>query len=293
MSLDDAEGLLLFESTALGDAYGYVATVPADAPEGPRQMTELQCERVDFRTARGLCLRANRGAETTYEAVVFDERLAEVHRVPLAGPPSRTRVSPDGTLGAATVFVTGHAYKNSGFSTETILIDLAERRVIAAIETDFTVLREGEVWKEEDFNFWGVTFVDDNEFYATLGTGGVSYLVLGDLEGRELVLLERGVECPSLSPDGGRLAYKRPVETGEVSRFQLEVLDLETRAVTVLGETRSVDDQAAWFDNNTIMYGLPDPDSPAVTDTWTVPADGSGDPTLILSGAWSTNLVDR
>ena len=45
------------------------------------------------------------------------------------GMPSRARVSPDGRYGAVTLFVTGHAYADRGtFSTQTTLIDMADRR---------------------------------------------------------------------------------------------------------------------------------------------------------------------
>ena len=228
VSLDEGTPLLLFENTALGDGYGHLAVVAAVEPGAVRTVSDLQCERVHYRSGRGVCLRANRGASTTYDAVIFDDALDVGHRIPLLGPPSRVRVSPSGELAAATAFVTGHAYENGGFSTDTILIDLVDERVVAAMETDFTVLRNEAPWKEEDFNFWGVTFVDDNEFYATLGTGGAAYLVSGSLENRELILMEEGIECPSLSPDGRRLAYKRPITTGDEMRFQLEVIDLET-----------------------------------------------------------------
>lgn len=290
-TLDGTEPMLLFANTALGDSYGHLAMVASADPAGPRGVGDLQCERVHYRDGHGICLRANRGADTTYDAVLFDEALAVGDRIPLAGAPSRARVSPGGRLAAATAFVTGHTYENSGFSTDTILIDIDTGRVIASIEADFTVLRDGQPWSEEDFNFWGVTFVDGNEFYATLGTGGISYLVAGDIDRREMVVMEAGVECPSLSPDGLRLAYKRPVETADGARFQLEVIDLETRVVTVVAENRSVDDQVAWLDDDTIMYGLRDPDSPAESDTWAVPADGTGSPVLLVPGAWSTALV--
>ena len=58
-----------------------------------------------------------------------------------------------------------------------------------------------------------------------------------------------------------------------------------------MAESRSVDDQVEWLDDATLMYGLPDPDSPAVSDTWTVPADGTGSPSLLTAGAWSAVLV--
>ena len=40
--------------------------------------------------------------------------------------------------------------------------------------------------RRADFNFWGVTFArDGNRFYATLGTGGKTYLVEGDVAARQ------------------------------------------------------------------------------------------------------------
>ena len=60
----------------------------------------------------------------------------------------------------------------------------------------------------------------------------------------------------------------------------------------MLAETRNVDDQVAWLDDSTIIYGLENADSPASTDTWAVPADGSGAPRLLVAGAWSTGAID-
>ncbi|MBV8160034.1 MAG: hypothetical protein JO265_03825, partial [Acidimicrobiia bacterium] len=53
-------------------------------------------------------------------------------------------------------------------------------------------------------------------------------------------------------------------------------------------ETRNVDDQVAWLDNSHVMYGVPQggPDN-ATIDTWVVPADGLGSPTLLVPGGES------
>ena len=67
-------------------------------------------------------------------------------------------------------------------------------------------------------------------------------------------MLHENVECPSLSPDGTRVAYKR--RTGSATRpWRLTVLDLATMRETPLAEPRSVDDQAEWLDDDHVLYG--------------------------------------
>ncbi len=284
---------LLFQSTAFGETYGYAATLPADGSSDRRAVSDLQCERVHFRAGRGVCLFADRGFATTYEAQVFGSDLSVEHTIGLAGAPSRVRVSPSGDLAGATVFVTGHSYAQAGFSTQTILVDLDGGTVIADLETDFAVFDEGRPWREIDFNFWGVTFVDDERFYATLSSGGEYFLVEGTVSERRLDIVTDHVECPSLSPDGTRLAYKARIDNGfgPVS-WQLMVIDLDDLERTELAESRSVDDQVAWLDDDTVMYGRPDDRSPAQTNTWVVAADGTGQPELLIEGAWSAAVVD-
>ena len=70
-------------------------------------------------------------------------------------------------------------------------------------------------------------------------------------------------------------------------------MDLSSGAVTPLAELRSVDDQAEWLDDSTILYALPDASAPTpmVTDVWRVPADGSGAPDLLLEGASSPAVL--
>ncbi len=115
----------------------------------------------------------------------------------------------------------------------------------------------------------------------------------GDIAARRLVVLRSGVECPSVSPDGTRIAFKKR-HIGALGRveWQLSVLDLTTLVDHPLAETRSVDDQAEWLDDNTVLYGLPRASSgtPAY-DTWSVPADGGGRPARMLPGAYSTIVV--
>jgi len=100
------------------------------------------------------------------------------------------------------------------------------------------------------------------------------------------------VECPSLSPDGARLAYKVD-DPGPGTHWSFAVLDLATGRETVLaGETRGVDDQAAWLDDDTLLYGVPRSDEPGVSDVWSLDVDRSDAlPDLLVEQAWSPAVV--
>ncbi len=206
------------------------------------------------------------------------------HELDLTGIPSRARVSSDGRLGSVTMFVTGHAYAVAGsFSTETKLIDLRRGVTIADLE-DFTVSRGGRVVTADDVNFWGVTFAQDGDrFYATMATGGRTYLVRGSIRDRTMRTLKENVECPSLSPDGTRIAYKKRVGARDVP-WRLTVLDLATLRETPLGEPQGIDDQAEWLDDRHVAYGLDG-------EVRVVAADGSGAPRRMRARADSPAVV--
>ncbi|WP_406067882.1 TolB family protein [Micromonospora sp. NBC_01638] len=118
-----------------------------------------------------------------------------------------------------------------------------------------------------------------------MSTESKRYLVRGDLAARTVETLKENVECPSLSPDGTRLAFKEAIDADPAKGWRLSVLDLATMRVTATGETGSVDDQAAWLDNATLAYTLRQDDGQP--DVWSVPADGSGTPKLTIPGAES------
>ena len=295
--LDDREEepVLLFRHTGLDESFG-VASVErpaADAGAGGRRATPLRCDRVDLAGERGVCLTTDR-FYTTHSILVFDGAFEPLHRLPLHGVPSRVRLAPDGRLAAVTVFVSGHSYLDEGFSTETSIIDTysGERR-IANLE-EMEVRRGGAPFRAVDFNFWGVTFAADSDrFYATLGTAGTVYLVEGRVSTRRADVVIEGVECPSLSPDQTRIVFKKRLPLAAGLGWRLHVLDLRSRTVTPLAETRSVDDQAEWLDGATVLYALPDRSAPTpmVTDVWRVPADGGGAPELLLTGASSPAVL--
>ena len=199
---------VMFRNTALGERYGKVALVPRGDLTAPRAVSDLTCERVDFAGGRGVCLQADRGVVTTYHGAVFDRRFEILREFALAGAPSRVRVSPDGRWAGITVFVTGHSYADLNFSTATSILDLRTGELLPDLE-QFTVRNDGTVVDSIDRNYWGVTFKPNSDgFYATLQTGGRIYLIEGDVSSRTAKVIGDDVECPSLSPDGKKIAFK-------------------------------------------------------------------------------------
>jgi hypothetical protein len=289
---------LLLRVTGPGASHGRVALESLGTSDGVRSVSTMNCDRVHAASSgagRGICLEAKRGALTSYHAHLFDGNLRKTASFDLAGAPSRTRMSADGTLAATTVFISGHAYSAPGFSTRTSIIDAQAGRMIAADLEAFAVVKDGQPFKAADFNFWGVTFTPDAKgFYATLQTDGRQWLVQGDMAQQRMTVIAPNVECPSLSPDGQRIAFKRRIAPPPQGRvvWQIVVRELASGKETVLArETRSVDDQVEWIDNREIVYSLPDETTPAATNTFALAIDGSSAPRLLAPLAYSPAVV--
>ncbi|WP_203716887.1 TolB family protein [Asanoa siamensis] len=266
----------------------HVATVSTSDPSGPRTVSGVECVRAYAAGGTGICLQP--ATPWTYRMVVLDRTLTPVRSADIPGLPNRARVSASGRLVAWTTFVGGDSYNSGGFSTRTGILDTRDGTMVASLE-EFTASRDGVVVKAADRNFWGVTFAaDDNTFYATMSTGGHRYLMKGDLAARSLHTVADNVECPSLSPDGTRIAFKHAIDGDPTRGWRLSVLDLGTLAVTPLAETASVDDQPAWLSGDTIGYTLRQGDGRP--DVWSVPASGGGAPRLLVPGAESPAALD-
>jgi hypothetical protein len=284
----------VYFSSTKSSEFGQVVVATLQAPNEERFVTDLKCDRIDFAVDRGVCLVDNRMQVLPPGlAYIVDRSLRPIATLDLPGFPSRTRISPDERYAATTVFVLGESY-NGNFATRTYIIDLRSGSLVADVER-FATWRDGKKFSAVDFNFWGVTFLrDSNRFYATLGTGGRTYLVEGNVEQRRFQVLRADVECPSLSPDERHIAFKRRVP-GTLD-WRLYVLDLESmREWPIAAEDRSIDDQLEWLDDEHVLYhyaeerGLPE----VAVNVWVSPIapDAKEGRQLFIRGGLSPAIV--
>jgi hypothetical protein len=283
-----AQHATVFYRSTADATYGEVLSVAPGEAQDAATTTSRRCDRIDVLPDETMvCMKAETGTalEARLTVVRRDGRVVDswvVH-----GTPSRVRFSPDGRYVASTTFVAGHSYTQAALSTETIVhrvggegVDLERYRLTL----------DGERRSPEDRNYWGVTFLDDRRFYATLRTGDRTWLVRGDTGRRILETLRTDAECPSLSPDHRHLVCK--TRTGDpTDPWRLFVLDLRTGVEGPLGETRSVDDQVEWLDDDTVLYALPQQDVVGRDDVWEVGIAPGAAPRMLLSNAASPGVV--
>lgn len=286
-------GYLTYRTTVQGPDYGKIVELPLTALHAatqPPTVSAIKCERSYTAAGILLCLQSEGDVVSMPYAEVYDSSRNQIKKLAITGMPNRARLSADGRMASWTTFVSGDSYTGPAFSTRTSILDLKTNSYTDTLES-FTPTVDGQPYKAVDINYWGVTFTaDDNTFYATMGSNGITRLMHGDLAAHTLAAVTTDVECPSLSPDGTRVVYKKRV-SGDVRKpWRLEVLDLATLTETPLAEPQSIDDQAAWLDGHTVMYALPHPNDPGY-DLWSVAADGTGHSSLLAKDGFSPSVT--
>ena len=194
-------------------AYAHMALLPPDG-QGRADGHELVCERAHFSAGRGLCLLGKQGVDRDQVrrpgrwTTSFQRRCTSRRS---RGILSRARVSPDGRYGATTAFVAGHSYADVGkFSTSTKIIDMASGKELGDLE-DFEVTKDGKLVDDVRPQLLGrhVRRGQRPLLRDARHRRNGTWLIEGSVSGRSAHTLHENVECPSLSPDGKRIAYKK------------------------------------------------------------------------------------
>ncbi len=113
----------------------------------------------------------------------------------------------------------------------------------------------------------------------------------GSLSAKTLTAIHDNVECPSISPDGTRIAFKKNAGGALAAHWKVAILELATGQQTVLSEKRSVDDQIEWLDNRNLLYGLAADGGNGDSNIWKLGTDPTSQPSLFIAHGWSPSVV--
>ncbi len=246
-----APGEVLFVNRVPGDDYGRLGIRNVD---GTRTLLDRTCMRVHIATDYGVCLSEDGGVLPTFTTTFFQaENLDADVKSYASALPSRARISPDGTFSAITAFVTGTSYIDIGTESTTIVtIDEIDSNRLLRGAGQFTIDSDEARFDNQNPQYWGITFAsDEDEIYVTGFFGAKPEVMRGTLNNMTIEPTGWVGSCPSLSPDGKTLVFK---ELTADNTYDLIAVDLETNTKHKLGETRTVDDQVEWLDNDTILY---------------------------------------
>jgi WD40-like Beta Propeller Repeat len=240
-----------------------IALDPATMKPLSRSPTALRCDRVHATPSGELLCFTNSvpgklGKFSNPTSYLYSRELTltSEHANETNGRPSRARVSSDARFSATTEFTSGHSYIAVGadtFSTSTVIVQRGGNSERAEDIQNWPVLNAGQRITSVDLNLWGVTFhpVDTDRFFVTAYFDGKPYLAEGSVRARRIAVVKDSIECPSFSPDGKRLAFKKRTSATGWSPALLELAGMKE---TVFDVGNSVDDQIEWLDDHTLIY---------------------------------------
>jgi len=291
-SLAPLPGEVLFVNRVPGDDYGRLGIRHSD---GSRTLLDHDCLRVHAGGDHGVCLGPDPAFPGAFTTTFFEiENPAQIIKAYASALPSRTRISPSGAFSSVTAFASGSSYEDISTDTTTLVtIDEIDTGSPLTSPSRFVAVgSDDERYENFDVQFWGITWVNDDDFYVTAFYEDYPEIMQGSLNDRTLTPTGHRGSCPSLSPDGKTLVFKESLAEGG---FKLVAIDLDTQEKWDLSEMRSVDDQVEWLDDDTILYALhtEDGDTPVQPgfDIWMVDIAEGSVPELFLPNSDSPAVV--
>ena len=281
-------GEVLVVNRTPGDDYGRLAIRHQD---GSRTLLDRDCIRVHIAADRGVCLSQGNGVVPSFTTSFFDPAAPLTTIKSYASAlPSRARISPDGRFSSVTAFISGASYEDIGGEAATIVtiddIDGEGGNTLSSLSRYDIDSDDATYGDSIDAQYWGMTFADSDRFYVTGFFDETAEILLGSVDDQTLTPTGWEGSCPSLSPDGKTLVFKEERPEGG---FSLVAVDVETERRWTLNESKSVDDQVEWLDNDTILSGVhPDGADDSVQpefDIWMIDIDEDAEPELFLPNA--------
>ena len=204
---------------------------------------------------RGICLEAKRGALTTLSRTpVRPRNCGTLHSSRWPARRAAPGCRPTAGWRATTVFVSGHSYSAPGFTTRTSIVDVASGQLRGRRPRDVHGPARRPAVQGGRLQLLGRHLHARRRSASTPRCRpAASYSWSRATSRRDAcALIHDDVECPSLSPDGTRIAFKRRVASAAKGRFvwRLPCSNWRRGRETALAtETRSVDDQVEWLDD--------------------------------------------
>ena len=202
---------IMFRITALGEAHGRLGVTPLAEGDRLPTVTALSCERLHFSVDRGVCLTAERGMFTSYGATVFDSDFQTLHRLRLGGLPGRGARHPRRSS-RGHHRVRERALLRGAATSDTHVVHRPPHwRARAREHGDVHGAARRRHHPGSGLQLLGGHLLRETAIGSTRRSGraGQTYLIEGNLEPREARVVRGGVECPALSPDNTRVAFKK------------------------------------------------------------------------------------
>ncbi|GAA1497361.1 hypothetical protein [Paeniglutamicibacter kerguelensis] len=105
-----------------------------------------------------------------------------------------------------------------------------------------------------------------------------------------MVAVVENAECPSVSPNGKLIAYKKRRADSQPAHWDIAVLDIAKGTEQIYPLESGFDDQLEWLDSSTLLFGQPRTDNPGDANIVSLKLETGASPQLFIEHAWSPSI---